>query len=126
MEVLANANSMRRDVETVARIRDLVAIGTRATAVATDGSSSSSSSSSSGVVNCPVVSSGRYDLPSDPDVIERLDKLCYRVANMCRRVSDASRRADDMLDSYGGIVMALSEKMVLAEEQIHDGKIGSG
>jgi hypothetical protein len=31
-----------------------------------------------------------------------------------------------MLDSYGGIVMALSEKMVLAEEQIHDGKIGSG
>ena len=106
----------------VARVRDLVAIGTRAAAVATGGSSPSPSS---GVVNCPIVSSGRYDLPSDPDAIERLDRLCYRVANVCRRVSDASRRADDMLDSYGRIVMALSEKMVLAEEQIHDGKIGS-
>jgi hypothetical protein len=120
MEVLANAESMRRDMEMMARIRDLVAIGTRA--AATDGSPSSSS----GVVNCPIVTSGRYDLPSDPDAIERLDALCYRAANLCGRVAAASRRADNMLSSYGGIVMALSEKMVLAEEQINDRKIGSG
>ena len=72
------------------------------------------------VVNCPIVSSGRYDLPSDPDVIDRLNRLCYRIASLSGRVVDATRRADDMLNSYGGIVMALSEKMVLAEEQVND------
>ncbi len=71
-------------------------------------------------MNCPIVSSGRYDLPSDPDVIDRLDGLCFRVANLCGRVAAASRRADDMLNSYAGIVMALSEKMVLAEEQMNE------
>jgi hypothetical protein len=36
------------------------------------------------------------------------------------RAVDASRRADNMLNSYGKIVMALSEKMVLAEEQLKE------
>lgn len=72
------------------------------------------------VVNCPIVSSGRYDLPSDPDVIDRLNRLCYRIASLSGRVVDATRRADNMLNSYGRIVMALSEKMVLAEEQVND------
>ena len=92
-------------------------IGTRTT-TAPDGSSSSLSSS--GVVNCPIVSSARYDLPSDPDVVDRLDRLCYRVASLSGRVVIATRRADDILNSYGRIVIALSEKMVLAEEQVND------
>ncbi|KAL3779135.1 hypothetical protein ACHAW5_006935 [Stephanodiscus triporus] len=122
MEVLANAESIGRNIEMLARIRDLVGVGTRVAPA--DGSSSSSSSS--GVVNCPIVSSGRYDFPSDPDAIDRLDRLCYRVASLSGRAVAASRRADDILNSYGGIVMALSEKMVLAEEQMNDRKIRGG
>ena len=109
-EILANAESMRRDMEILARIRDLVAIGTKAGAggITTE------------VANCPIVTTSRYDISNDPDAIDRLDRLCYRVANLSGRAVDASRRADNMLNSYGKIVMALSEKMVLAEEQLKE------
>ena len=109
-EILANAESMRRDMEILARIRDLVAIGTKAGAggITTE------------VANCPIVTTSRYDISNDPDAIDRLDRLCYRVANLSERAVDASRRADNMLYSYGKIVMALSEKMVLAEEQLKE------
>jgi len=108
LEVLANAESMRRDMEILARIRDLVAIGTKAGA--------------GEVANCPIVTSSRYDISNDSETIDRLDRLCYRVANLSGRVLNASRRADDMLNLYGKIVMALSEKLVLAEEQLNDNK----
>ncbi len=38
------------------------------------------------------------------------------MVNQCAAL--VSRRTDEMLDCYGKIMMALSEKMVLAEEQI--------
>ena len=104
-EILANAESMRRDMEILARIRNLVAIGTKA-------------GGAGEAANCPIVTTSRYDISNDPDAIDRLDRLCYRVANLSGRAVDASRRADNMLNSYGKIVMALSEKMVLAEEQV--------
>ena len=106
-EILANAESMRRDMEILARIRDLVAIGTKA-------------GGAGEAANCPIVTTSRYDISNDPDAIDRLDRLCYRVANLSGRAVDASRRADNMLNSYGKIVMALSEKMVLAEEQLKE------
>eukprot|EP00585_Thalassiosira_rotula_P005981 CAMPEP_0196134670 /NCGR_PEP_ID=MMETSP0910-20130528/3519_1 /TAXON_ID=49265 /ORGANISM="Thalassiosira rotula, Strain GSO102" /LENGTH=227 /DNA_ID=CAMNT_0041394653 /DNA_START=149 /DNA_END=832 /DNA_ORIENTATION=+ len=114
MEVLASGESMKRDMDLLGRIRDLTLIGTKATASggaggATDGSK---------VINCPVISSERYSLPSDPEAAERLERLCFRVATLNQRTAMASHRADEMLNSYGKIMMALSEKMVLAEEQI--------
>lgn len=107
MEVLAGAESMKRDMDLLARIRDLTLIGTRASAGGNED-----------VVNCPIVSSERYNFPSDPEAAERLDRLCLRVARLNQRAAMASQRADKMLNAYGKIMMALSEKMVLAEEQI--------
>jgi len=112
MEVLASSDSMKRDMDLLARIRDLTLIGTKTSAAGGTGGDGSK------VVNCPIISSERYNLPSDPEAAERLERLCFRVAKLNQRSAMVSQCADGMLDSYGKIMMALSEKMVLAEEQI--------
>jgi len=103
---------MKTDMDLLARIRDLTLIGTKVSAGETG------SNGGSKVVNCPIVSSERYNLPSDPEAAERLDRLCFQVAKLSQRTARVSQRADEMLNSYCKIMMALSEKMVLAEEQI--------
>ena len=113
LEILASSESMKQDMELLARIRELTMIGVK---VVTD--SKISSNTESNVVNCQIIASERYNLPSDPDAKERLDRLCFRVAQLHKRSSAVSIRADRLLDSYGQVMMALSEKIVLAEEQI--------
>ena len=108
MEVLASAESLKRDMELLARIRDLTSIGTKVSA----------GGSSSDVVNCPIITSERYNLPLDPEAAERLDRLCFRVAKLNQSTAILSQRVDKMVNSYGKVMSALSEKMVLAEEQI--------
>eukprot|EP00984_Skeletonema_dohrnii_P003158 scaffold1049_cov101-Skeletonema_dohrnii-CCMP3373.AAC.3 len=109
-EILASSDSMKRDMEVLSRIRELTMIGVKVT--------NDTNKSESNVVNCPIVASERYNLPSDPEAKERLERLCFRVAEVHKRSTAVSIRADRMLDSYGQVMMALSEKMVLAEEQI--------
>ncbi|KAL3769047.1 hypothetical protein ACHAWU_008739 [Discostella pseudostelligera] len=120
MEILASCETMKRDMDLLAQIRDLTTIGTKADIVSGDGGigSTTSSASSSRVVNCPIISSERYNLSSNPEAIQQLESICLRVARVIERCAMASQRADGMLDAYGKIMMALSEKMVLAEEQI--------
>jgi len=101
---------MKRDMEVLSRIRELTMIGVKVT--------NDTNKSESNVVNCPIIASDRYNLPSDPEAKERLERLCFRVAEVHKRSTAVSIRADRMLDSYGQVMMALSEKMVLAEEQI--------
>ena len=108
MEVLASAESLKRDMELLARIRDLTAIGTKVSAGGT----------SSDVMNCPIITSERYNLPLDPEAAERLDRLCFRVAKLNQSTAILSQRVDKVVNSYGKVMSALSEKMVLAEEQI--------
>ena len=110
-EILASSESMKQDMELLAQIRDLTMIGVKVT-------DSKKSSNESQVVNCPIIASERYYLPSDPEAKERLERLCFRVAELHKRSSTVSIRADRLLDSYGQVMMALSEKIVLAEEQI--------
>ena len=112
LEVLASSESMKRDMDLLGRIRDLTQIGTKASAGGGSGEDGSN------IVNCPIVASERYNLPAEPEVAERLERLCFRVANLDQRTVAVSRRADDMLNAYGSIMLALSEKMVLAEEEI--------
>ncbi|KAL7537518.1 hypothetical protein ACHAWF_005790 [Thalassiosira exigua] len=115
LEILASAESLKRDMDLLAKIRDLTLIGTKATVPGGVGHVSESS-----IVNCPIVSSERYNLPSDPEAAERLDRLRFRVAKLNQRTAMVSKRADEMINTYGNIMMALSEKMVLAEEQIKE------
>lgn len=105
---------MKRDMDLLARIRDLTQIGTKATPAATAGGETDGSN----IVNCPIISSESYNLPSDPEAADRLERLCFRVAKLNQRTAMATHRADEMINSYGKIMMALSEKLVLAEEQI--------
>ncbi len=89
------------------RIRDLTAIGTSSTAV------TASSSVSDRCVNCPIIASDRYNLPSDPEQVERLERLCHGVVNLHLRSGEVAKRADEMLDCYSRVMGALSEKIVL-------------
>lgn len=114
-EVLASSDSMKRDMELLSRIRELTMMGVKVT---NDSNKSSNTNNESKVVNCPIIASEKYDLPSDPEAIERLERLCFRVAELHKRSTAVSIRADRMLNSYGQCMAALSEKMVLAEEQI--------
>jgi hypothetical protein len=121
MEILASYETMKRDMDLLAQIRDLTSIGSKSDTLDLVGertSTAASSSSSSRVVNCPIISSERYNLPSNPETIQQLDAICLRVARIIERCTMTSHRADCMLQSYGAIMMALSEKMVLVEEQI--------
>ena len=116
MQILAAGESIKRDMELLARIRDLTLVGTVASSNTVQEGGTADASSISRVVNCPIISSERYNLPSDPEVAERLERLCFRVAKLNKQSALISQRADSYLDSYGKIMMALSEKMVLAEE----------
>ena len=82
MEVLANAESMRRDVEMVARIRDLVAIGTRATAVGTDGSSSSSAEGEGGGITGAI----DHHVGELDDELNRIESGCGRPSTPTPRI----------------------------------------
>jgi hypothetical protein len=106
-EVLASCESMKRDMEILAQIRDLTSIGTRA-----------SENSESKIVHCPIVSSDRYNITADPDAVERLDNICFRAANLNKRAAAISHRTDRLLNSYSHVMSALAEKIVLAKEQI--------
>ena len=112
MEVLASAESMKKDMELLSRIRELTAIGTKEVA------GQATTIPADSVVNCPIISSERYNLLSNPEAIGRLEKLCLRVAKLNQGTVIASKRVDEMVNSYGEVMRALSEKLVLAEEQI--------
>lgn len=105
-QVLASCESMKRDMELLAKIRDLTSIGRKA-----------SESNESKVIDCPIVSSDRYNMTSDPDVIETLDSICFRAASLNKRAAVISHRTDLLLNSYSQIISALAEKIVLVKEQ---------
>lgn len=106
-EVLASSESMKRDMELLARIRDMTSIGRKV-----------SQSNESTIVDCPIVSSDRYNITADPDAVDRLDQICFRAANLNKRALAISHRTDELLNSYNEVMGALAEKIVLAEEQI--------
>lgn len=107
MEILASSESMKRDMELLATIRDLTSIGRKA-----------SESNEAKVADCPIVSTDRYNIIGDKDAVQRLDKICFRAANLNKRAAIISQRVDQLLNSYSEVMGALSEKMVLAKEQI--------
>ena len=115
LEVLSSAESMKTDMELLTKIRDLTSIGRKETA------NSTAAVSEDNIVNCSIISSERYNQSSDPEVIDRLDRLCYRVAMLNQRAVSAAQKVDNMVNSYGTVMSALNEKMVLAEEQIQQG-----
>ena len=115
LEVLSSAESMKKDMELLAKIRDLTSIGRKETG------SNSNTVSEDDVVNCSILSSSKYNLSSNPEDIDRLDRLCYRVAMLNQRTVSAAQKVDTMVNSYGNVMSALNEKMVLAEEQLQQG-----
>lgn len=114
LEVLSSAESMKTDMELLTKIRDLTSIGRKETG-------GNSTVSEDDIVNCSILSSEKYNQSSNPEDIDRLDRLCYRVAMLNQRAVSAAQKVDNMVNSYGTVMSALNEKMVLAEEQIQQG-----
>ena len=110
LEILARKESLKRDMELLAKIRDLTSVGSK--------TSGHDISGADRVVSCPIISSERYNFPSDAQATERLQKLCLRAAMLNDRSVALSQRADSIFNLYASVVRSLSEKIVLVEEQV--------
>ena len=111
-EVLASAETFRRDMKHVAQILNLLLIGQE----------QSSSSSEEGaaiseqkIVKAPILieTTGLSE-----DYIERLRTLHNNIADIAHRTGKVARTVDRLLEHYHALVHATSEKMVLAEEEL--------
>ncbi|KAL3780887.1 hypothetical protein HJC23_009933 [Cyclotella cryptica] len=109
MEVLASRESMKTDMVLLARIRDFTSMGRKI-----------SVGNEAKVVDCPIVSSAKYNIAVDQDSLIRLDTISFRVANLSKRTAAISHRTDLLLNSYTQVMEALDEKIILAKEQIED------
>ncbi|EJK76947.1 hypothetical protein THAOC_01261 [Thalassiosira oceanica] len=110
LEILAQKESLKRDIELLAKIRDLASVGSKI--------SGDYNSGTERVASCLIVSSERYNFPSDSQATERLQKLCLGVAKLNDRSVALSQRADSVLNLYASVARSLSEKIVLVEEQV--------
>ena len=110
LEILAQKESLKRDMELLATIRDLTNLGSKTSGDHVNGTDRAAS--------CLIISSERYNFPSDAQATERLENLCVRVAKLNDRSVALSQRADSVLNLYASVARSLSEKIVLVEEQV--------
>lgn len=68
--------------------------------------------------NSPIISSKIYSYASDPDARRRLHAVVLKIAELNARAHSAASRSDELVNRYHRIMSAVSEKMVLADEQL--------
>jgi hypothetical protein len=110
-EVLASASTFQTDLERVAQIKTLLDIQSE---------SSSSSSHNTIITEQQVVQAPILLVASDTiakDELERLDRVSATVVQLQARIQHATSKLDRILEHYHALIAALSEKMVLMDEQ---------
>ena len=68
----------------------------------------------------PIISSSVYDSANDPSMLQRLDTITVKVSNVQEKASKLVSRLDSLLDRYQQIMLATSEKVLLADEELHE------
>ena len=106
-EILASKESFQSDIQHLSAIRDLLLL------------KSKSSSSENKYANAPIISSDSYTLATDPSNIKRLDKVTHKIVEVQSRASQLGSRLDHLLNLYEKVILAASEKIVLADEELH-------
>mmetsp|Transcript_18183 Transcript_18183/g.24124 ORF Transcript_18183/g.24124 Transcript_18183/m.24124 type:complete len:255 (-) Transcript_18183:400-1164(-) len=65
-----------------------------------------------------ILSSGRYDYAMDDSVQTRLEDVAIKIKSLQKRSVAASNKMDELVDRYHMVMEAVSEKIVLADEEI--------
>jgi|Transcript_21186 hypothetical protein len=144
-EVLASADILRSQMKNLSAIRDLLLIGstsasgsvstgliasTKSKAPRGSGASSIQKKEEEGgrkplppneeeFVNAPIMtSSGGYSFASTEESQGRLEAVSVKAADLHRRSSSVVSRIDALTYQYHAILSAVSEKCVLADEQV--------
>ena len=105
-EILASKESFKKDMNQLALIRDLLL--------------RKHQSNKSTFSESPIISSSVYDSANDPSMLQRLDTVTLKVSNVHERASKLVSRLDSLLDGYQQIMLAASEKVLLADEELHE------
>lgn len=129
-EVLAASARFKADMEQVAQILHLLLISAKPAAEATAFLSSSTRSSTATstttiteqqVVHAPILMTDYSNSEMMMSAVveqERLDALSTTVVDLQARIQRASSKLDRILDNYASLVAAVSETLVLADEEI--------
>ena len=73
----------------------------------------------SGSMDSVLLSSKDFDVAADPEMIQRLNDLSLKSLDIQSRTSKLTSRLDALVNRYHQIISATSEKMVLADEELH-------
>lgn len=127
-EVLAASARFKADMEQVAQILHLLLISAAAEATAFLSSSTRPSTATSTtriteqqVVHAPILMTDYSNSEMMTSAVveqERLDALSATVVDLQTRIQRASSKLDRILDNYAILVAAVSETLVLADEEI--------
>mmetsp|Transcript_9695 Transcript_9695/g.13578 ORF Transcript_9695/g.13578 Transcript_9695/m.13578 type:complete len:246 (-) Transcript_9695:103-840(-) len=65
-----------------------------------------------------ILSSPQYDYAMDESVQKRLNDVSTKIMSLYHRSANASQKMDELVDRYHAIMGAVSEKIVLADEEV--------
>merc|ERR1712071_369561 len=80
---------------------------------------SGKSKSEPNFADSPIISCSAYSESSDPAMTQRLNAVVTKVSVLQSKASSLSSRLDVLLNQYHNIISNTSEKIVLANEELH-------
>lgn len=111
--ILAERDALRGDLDRAAQILNLLLIGQRDGG----GGAATKTVTEQQVVHAPILVETAA-AAQDEEERRSLDRLAGQAVDLQRRAAAVSRRLDALLDHYARLVGAVSEKMVLLEEDL--------
>lgn len=108
-QILAEKDTFSADMEQVARILNLLLIDQDGSHAARKGVTEQQ------VVNAPILVETTTTAEEDD---ERLDRLAQQAVDLRERAARVSHKLDSVLRNYASLVGAVSEKLVLFEEDV--------
>ena len=109
-QILAEKDTFSADMEQVARILNLLLIDQDGSHTAAKGVTEQQ------VVNAPILVETTTTTAEEDD--ERLDRLAQQAVDLQERAARVSHKLDSVLRNYASLVGAVSEKLVLFEEDV--------
>lgn len=108
-DILSCKESFKKDMDELTKIRDLLVLK----------QISGKSKSEPNFADSPIISCSAYRESSDPAMTQRLNAVVTKVSVLQSKASSLSSRLDVLLNQYHNIISNTSEKIVLANEELH-------
>mmetsp|Transcript_26108 Transcript_26108/g.31602 ORF Transcript_26108/g.31602 Transcript_26108/m.31602 type:complete len:250 (-) Transcript_26108:37-786(-) len=120
-EVLSSADAIKTYSKQLSQIRDLLLISspTQPQPNSTTTSSITRNDDNRDYTKAPIVSSEWYEYANDATAQKRLHDVASRAESLKGRTEGMAVRVDALLNCYHRVVAAVSEKMVLVDEELN-------